>query len=101
MDVTDEEGVIVQSTVITTVEVDGSSYFVVDRNMGNGDRRSDGQKMVDFCVLKEGERAKKQRVFYDPSQGCVRPKSKVLKSVLSGENVTQLNEDSTTRTIRT
>jgi hypothetical protein len=98
MDVTDEDGVIVQSTVTTAVEVDGSNYFVVDRNMGNGDRRSDGRKMVDFFVLKEGERAKKQRVLYDPSQGRVRPTSKVLKSGLSGDNVTQLNEDSFTRT---
>jgi hypothetical protein len=51
MEGTDQEGVIVESTATTTVEVDGSSYFVVDRNMGNGDRRSDGRKMVDFFVV--------------------------------------------------
>jgi hypothetical protein len=68
MEGTEQEGVIVESTATATVEVDGSSYFVVDRNMGNGDRRSDGRKMVDFFVVKEGERAKKQRLLlYDPS----------------------------------
>ena len=51
MEGTEQEGVSVESTAMTTVEVDGSSYFVVDRNRGNGDRRSDGRKMVDFFVV--------------------------------------------------
>jgi hypothetical protein len=98
MEGTEQEGVSVESTAITTVEVDGSSYFVVDRNRGNGDRRSDGRKMVDFFVVKEGERAKKQRLLYDPSQGCERKKSKVLNCGSAHEHMFQLTEYSTTPT---
>ena len=99
MEVSDKEGASDESMATTSVEVDGSSYFVVDRNMAKGDRRSDGRKMVDFFVVEGGERAKKQRVLYEPSQGRVRLQSKVLKSVLADDNVVaQLNEDATTIT---
>ncbi len=67
--------------------------------MAKGNRRSDGRKMVDFFVVEGGERAKKQRVLYEPSQGRVRLQSKVLHSVLADDNVVaQLNEDATTIT---
>ena len=99
MEVSDKEGASDESMATTSVEVDGSSYFVVDRNMAKGDRRSDGRKMVDFFVVEGGERAKKQRVLYEPSQGRVRLQSKVLNSVLADDNVVaQLNEDATTIT---
>jgi hypothetical protein len=98
MEGTEEEGVIAESKAITTVEVDGSSYVVVDWNAGKGDRRSDGRKTADFFVVEEGERAKKQRALYDPSHGRVGLKSKVGKSDLEDDNLIQLNEDSTTTT---
>jgi hypothetical protein len=89
MERTEEYGKIVERKAITTVEVDGTSYFVVDRNVGKGDRKSHGRKMVDFFMVEGGERSKKQRVYYDPSHGRVGPKSNVGKSELVEDNLTQ------------
>ncbi len=49
-------------------------------------------------MVEGSERAKKQRVLYDPSHGRVGLKSKVGKSELEDDNLIQLNEDSTTTT---
>ena len=93
MDGTVEESVVVQSKAITTNEVNGSSYFVLDRNVGKGDRRSDGSKMADFFEVGEGERLKKQRVLFNPSEGRVVPKSTVDKREFVDDNCAHFNKD--------
>ena len=54
-----------KKAVLTIVEREGSSYFVVDGDVRNGDRRADGKFMEEFFTVVEGrERLKKKRNFY-------------------------------------
>ena len=54
-----------KKAVLTIVEREGSSYFVVDGDVRNGDRRADGKFMAEFFTVVEGrERLKKKRNFY-------------------------------------
>ena len=98
MEVSDKECTSEESMATTTVEVDGSRYFVVDRNIANGDRRSDGCKMADFFGVKSGQRAKKQRILYDPSPGRERLQLKGLNGGFADDNIVELNEEASTIT---
>jgi hypothetical protein len=83
----------IDSKAITMVEVHGSSHFVVDQDVGKGDRRSDGRVMADFFMVEAVERVTKQRILYDPSHGSVGQKSKVGISELADDLLNQLTED--------
>ena len=98
MEASDKECTSEESMATTTVEVDGSRYFVLDRNIANGDRRSDGCKMADFFGVNRGERAKKQRILYDPSPGRERLQSKGLNGGFADDNIAELNEEASTIT---
>ena len=63
----------------TMVEVEGSSYFVVDTDVSKGDRRCDGRLMEDFFTVGDGERVKKKRIFYEASHACVSEGLNVMK----------------------
>ncbi len=61
-----DEGITESNAVLTIVEREGSSYFVVDGDLRNGDRRADGEFMADFFNVVEGrKRLKSKRNFYD------------------------------------
>ena len=61
-----DEGLTERNAVLTIVEREGSSYFVVDGDLRNGDRRADGKFMADFFTVVEGrERMKTKRNLYD------------------------------------
>ena len=49
-----DEGITESNAVLTIVEREGSSYFVVDGDPRNGDRRADGKFMADFFTVVEG-----------------------------------------------
>jgi hypothetical protein len=46
----------IESKAVTTVEVEGSSYFVLRKDDGKGDRRRDGRVMADFFTDVNAER---------------------------------------------
>jgi hypothetical protein len=52
---------------VSIVEVGGSRYFVVDKDVSKGDRRCDGQLMADFFTVVDGARVKTKRILYDAS----------------------------------
>ena len=61
---------------VTTVEVEGSSYFVLRKDDGKGDRRRDGRVMAEIFTGVDAERLKKKRMLYDPSPRIVRKNPK-------------------------
>ncbi len=59
-----DEGITESNAVLTIVEREGSSYFVVDGDLRNGDRRADGEFMADFFNVVEGrERLKTKGIL--------------------------------------
>jgi hypothetical protein len=101
MECTEEHCTSIESKTVTTVEVEGCSYFVLRKDEAKGDRRSDDRLMADFFKGVDVERVKKKRMMYDPSHRTVRKIPKqgnkeegvVLLNVLA-ENAVRTNEGS-------
>ncbi len=105
MEFTHEDGRMQYSNAVAMVEVEGSRYFVVDQDLGTGDRRGDGQLMAAFFTVENDERLKKPRLLYDPSHSCIRQNSKGrtseeavdLQNVLTGDAAMRNDEDAVIR----
>ncbi len=69
-----------ECSATTIVEVEGSSYFVVDNDLRKGDRRCDGRLMEDFFTVGDGERVKKKRILYEASHAGFKDGLKVRKN---------------------